>query len=422
MVCSHLNLKDSLLELGVLRVAIVTETFLPQINGIVRTIERLIRHLEDSGHEVLLIAMGGGATHYSQTTVLRVAGERFIMYPELYLALPENPILRQLISSAWTQIGASMMMSMWVTRNSVIDRALREFQPDIVHLVSPATLGAMAYDYVRSSKTACLATYHTDIAAYTAKYHVPFLKTVIDRITQLVYSRASRVLAPSLSSKLQLERDCGLSSVGIFSRGVDTELFRPREEMSQAERTALQSSLGLDPNCLTILYAGRLAGEKSLPVLCRDFKELSDAGHPVQLLLVGDGPMRASLEADLKRYPAVFAGFRQAKEYAQMFQIADIFAFPSRTETFGQVVQEAMASALPVIVFDAPGVRDLICHERTGLIAKTQSLYPDLLRLIRDEALRKSLAQAAYDDAKTKSWKQVLDGLLEEYKKTISES
>ncbi len=417
-----------------MKVALVTETFLPNINGIVRTLERLILHLEANGHEVLIIAMGGGSNHYSKSTVVRIPGERFFMYPELYLALPENWLLRALTAFAPTQVPMSIIMSVLANKNQLVSKALDEFNPDLVHIVSPATLGAMAYHYVREksiasnastsrpqkSKLPYLATYHTDIAAYTAKYHVPFLKTCVDLSTRIVYGRADKVLAPSMSSKLQLEQDCGLKNVGIFSRGVDTKLFRDRKLMSTEERKALQISLGLDPDCLTILYAGRLAGEKSIPVLIRDFKHLSDAGHPVQLLLVGDGPIRSSLEESLKRYTAVFAGFKQNEDYARMFQIADIFAFPSRTETFGQVVQEAMASALPVIVFDAPGVRDLIEHKRTGLVASDDTMIDELESLIKDQALRSSLGDAAHQESRNKSWDEVLKGLVQEYQSLIS--
>ncbi len=402
-----------------MKIALVTETFLPQINGIVRTLERLIHHLEESGHEVLVVAMGGGSTHYSHSTVVRIPGERYVLYPELYLALPENWLLRQLISSPLTQVLASMCMSVLVTHNELVDKALRDFKPDLVHLVSPATLGAMAYDYVRSESVPCLATYHTDIASYTAKYHVPFLKTFIDLFTCLIYKRAQRVLAPSPSSKLQLEQDCHLKDVGIFSRGVDTKLFKHRDFLAAEQRLALQQELGLDPDCITIVYAGRLAGEKSIPVLVRDFKDLSDAGHPVQLLLVGDGPIKAELQDDLKRYPAIFAGFRQGDDYARMFQVADIFAFPSRTETFGQVVQEAMASALPVIVFDAPGVRDLISDGRTGLVARGGSMLAELEKLVLESNLRFTLGAAAYADVQGRSWQQVLEGLVLEYKSLI---
>ncbi len=402
-----------------LRIAIVTETFLPQINGIVRTLERLIKHLEDSGHEVLVLAMGGGATYYSRSNVVRVPGERFVLYPELYLATPENWFLQQLVSSALVQVVASIVMSVLVTRNQIVDKALRDFKPDLVHMVSPATLCAMAYDYVRKQRVPCFATYHTDIAAYTDKYHVPFLKTFIDLFTGVVYKRAQLVLAPSPSSKQQLEQDCGLRDVGIFSRGVDTQLFKHRDELDAASRAQQLKSLGLDPDCLTILYAGRLAGEKSIPVLVRDFKDLSDAGHAVQLLLVGDGPIRAELEHELKRYPAVFAGFKQGEEYARMFQLADIFAFPSRTETFGQVVQEAMASALPVIVFDAPGVRDLISDGRTGIVARGHSMRAELQRLVANTALRSVLGAAAYAEVQSRSWQQVLDGLVNEYSRAL---
>lgn len=400
-----------------MKIAIVSETFLPQVNGIVRTLERLIKHLEKKGHEVLLITLGDGDARYSESTVVRVPGVKFMLYPELHLVRPEEPWLERLVENPLTQIPISMLQALLPMPNRLVGDSLKLFEPDVVHLVTPASLGAVGYYYVDKLKIPSISTYHTDIASYTSKYQLPYAEHIVNVMTKIIYERTDRVFAPSPSSQKQLY-DCGLEDVGVFGRGVDSEMFRNKNNLSSDEIKKIKTDLGLDPELKTIMYAGRLAEEKSIPVLVDDFKKLKRGD--TQLLLVGDGPIRKKLEKELRGTKHVFTGMLHGEDYARTFNAADVFAFPSQTETFGQVVLEAMASALPVIGFDSPGVRDLIEDQVTGLLLNEDSMQTALDTLLDDVGLAKKYGEAAFNYAQTKSWTAILDEFAAEYQALIA--
>jgi len=395
-----------------MKIALFTETFLPQVNGVVRTIEKIIHHLEDNGHEVLLFAIGEGEFEYSKTRVVRLEGIPFNFYKELHIVKPEDKWLCKLIENDIMQTPLVILQSLIPSRHSVVERELQDFKPDLIHLATPVTLGAIGIYYVDQMKIPCLATFHTDLASYAPMYQIPYLEEVINQGTRLIYSRVGMVLAPSQSSKAQLER-VGLEKVGVFGRGVDSVMFDPKKR----DRSIL-AEYGLSETKLTLLYVGRLAEEKSLPELIKAFNSLSEK-HDIQLLIVGDGPIRKELEDTLDKSDgySAFTGIKKGEELAKLYASSDIFVFPSRTETFGQVVQEAMASGLPVVGYDSPGVKDLVEHGKTGYLAKKDglSLQEGVEKLINSESLRKQYGEKAREISESKTWKNILNGLVNEY-------
>jgi glycosyltransferase involved in cell wall biosynthesis len=409
-----------------LRVAILTETFLPQVNGVVRTVEKIIKYLEKNRHEVLLITIGDGEECYSSTQVVRVPGIPFGLYKELNLVKPEDELFAKFLDNEFMQLPIAALQSLIPSSNKVVEEALYKFQPDIIHLVTPVTLGAVGHYYIEKMKLPSLATFHTDIAAYAPRYQIPYVENIINVVTKMIYSKADRVLAPSPSSKAQLE-NIGIENVGVFGRGVDHKLFNP----SKADKKKLEA-YGLSSNRLTILYAGRLAEEKSLEKLVESFKHLLiKYPEDIQLLIIGEGPSRIDLEAALagaSNY--AFTGLKTGEELASLYASADIFAFPSVTETFGQVVLEAMASGLPVLGFDSPGVRDLIEQAVSGFLADPKVDYLDTVNplsfiynleaLIKDAAWRKKLGDRAFAIAQQRSWDAILAELVGEYEILIN--
>jgi glycosyltransferase involved in cell wall biosynthesis len=409
-----------------LRVAILTETFLPQVNGVVRTVEKIIKYLEKNRHEVLLITIGDGEECYSSTQVVRVPGIPFGLYKELNLVKPEDELFAKFLDNEFMQLPIAALQSLIPSSNKVVEEALYKFQPDIIHLVTPVTLGAVGHYYIEKMKLPSLATFHTDIAAYAPRYQIPYVENIINVVTKMIYSKADRVLAPSPSSKAQLE-GIGVENVGVFGRGVDHKLFNP----SKADKKKLEA-YGLSSNRLTILYAGRLAEEKSLEKLVESFKHLLiKYPEDIQLLIIGEGPSRIDLEAALagaSNY--AFTGLKTGEELASLYASADIFAFPSVTETFGQVVLEAMASGLPVLGFDSPGVRDLIEQAVSGFLADPKVDYLDTVNplsfiynleaLIKDAAWRKKLGDRAFAIAQQRSWDAILAELVGEYEILIN--
>lgn len=402
-----------------MKVALFTETFLPQINGVVRTLEKIVKHLEDNGHEVLLITIGEGQGEefYSNTRVLTIKGIQFALYKELYLVEPEDKWLRKLLDVDLMHTPFSLLQTLIPSQHSVVKNALAEFQPDLVHLATPATLGAIGMYYIDEMKLPSIATFHTDLAAYAPMYQLPYIEDIIKVITKTVYSRVQRVLCPSPSSQANLEI-IGLENVGVFGRGVDHSLYTPEKRNKQVWK-----NYGLDPEKLTILYVGRLAEEKSIPELIDAFLEIKREIKDIQLVLIGDGPARAQLEIRLNEYTTdfVFAGIKKGEELAELYASADIFAFPSRTETFGQVVLEAMASGLPVIGYDSPGVRDLIIDQESGILCDI--FYGDfrdaIKNLLNDPVLIQAFGQKARELSLERSWQNTLDGLVDEYTKLV---
>lgn len=394
-----------------MKIAIFTETFLPQVNGVVRTIEKIIHHLEAQGHEALLFAIGDGDDHYSKTPIVRVEGIPFTFYKELNIVKPEDKWLSMLIENDLTQAPIALVQSLVPSKHSLVEEKLKEFKPDLIHLATPVTLGAIGMYYIDQMNLPSLATFHTDLAAYAPRYQIPYAVEIVNATTKMIYSKVDRVLAPSPSSQKQLE-DIGLERVGVFGRGVDSLLFDPKKR-----NRAKLKELGLDPEVPTLLYVGRLAEEKSIPELIRAFINLASK-NKVQLLLVGDGPIREDLEKQLKQTGLTycFAGLKKGEDLAELYASSDIFCFPSKTETFGQVVQEAMASGLAVVGYDSQGVRDLIDHNKTGLLADDeQSFEAAIEQLLKNPSEVTDLRQQGRVTAESRSWQNILDGLLAEY-------
>lgn len=407
-----------------MRILLITETFLPQVNGIVRTLEKLLRFLEQNNHHSLVITLGEGDNKYSATEIIRVPGVKFSLYEDLYIVKPIEGWLEKLLETNIMQIPVSLLQTLIPNPHPIVEEAIEKFKPDVIHLVTPTTLGAVGYYYVEKFKIPCLATFHTDLAAYTSRYQVP-LENIVNVITKLVYNRIDRVLAPSPSSLQQLNK-IGVKNVGIFGRGVDTALFNPGKRNREILKT-----YKLNPNKITLMYAGRLADEKSIPILINSFKSLITK-HDIQLLLVGDGPIRSVLEHDLKndtKSGYALTGLQKGDELAALYASSDIFAFPSKTETFGQVVLEAMASGLPVVGFDSPGVRDLVQDNVTGFLVKDSSttngsndskFTEAIEKLILAPELRDSFGLAGQKEAYKRGWEQVLNGLIKEYEVLLS--
>lgn len=400
-----------------MKVVIFTETFLPQVNGVVRTIERIVRYLEDKGHEALVITIGDGDDIYSKTPVARVEGIKFSFYKELYLVKPEDKWFAKILKQDLMHVPMSILQALVPNKHSLVEKVLNQFKPDIIHLATPATLGAIGLYYVEQMRLPCLATFHTDLAAYAPMYQVPYIEEILNTVTKMVYSKAGRVLAPSPSSQKKLE-DIGLTSVGVFGRGVDAELFNPDKRNKK-----IWLKYGLDPSAVTLLYVGRLADEKSIPELIEAFLSLEKGSQKLQLVIVGDGPIKHDLEAKLKHKTKnyIFTGIKKGDELAELYASADIFAFPSRTETFGQVVLEAMASGLPVVGYDSPGVRDLVRNGETGLLAGINELkFKDALEsLINNEATRLRYSTRSRELSLERDWGHILDSLFSEYESLI---
>ncbi|WP_308300948.1 MULTISPECIES: glycosyltransferase family 1 protein [unclassified Crossiella] len=366
------------------RVAIVTESFLPQVNGVTNSVMRVLEHLRRSGHEALVIAPGNGVTEYCGYPVVRV--------PELQL-----PVLKA------QPIG-------WPSRK--ILKALQDFRPDVVHLASPFVVGARGLVAARKLGIPAVAVYQTDVAGFASSYGLGLTARAAWKWTKWLHTMADRTLAPSTWAVQALEEH-GIPRVHRWARGVDTVRFNPGKRDD-----ALRARLA--PNGeLLVGYVGRVALEKCVDRL----GPLHDMPG-VQVVVVGDGPELGHMRKLLP--DAHFLGFRGGDELATAYASLDVFVHTGPYETFCQAVQEALASGVPALAPDAGGPRDLVTPGRTGFLlppfdadAHAEAMCA-AINTLRDPVLRAKYGAEARKSVLRRTWPAVCDELLGHYAEVTS--
>jgi phosphatidylinositol alpha 1,6-mannosyltransferase len=367
-----------------MRVAIVTETFLPVINGVSNSVMRVAEHLVGCGHEALVVAPGSGPDNYRGAAVVRIPALDLPVVDSVPVGVPTRKIVT----------------------------ALRDFAPDVVHLASPVIVGARGMWAARRLGVPTVAVYQTDIAGFADSYGLGFAARTAWCWTRRVHSGADRTLAPSSSAAAALIAH-GIPRVHRWGRGVDTAHFRPsrRDERLRAQ---------LAPNGeLLVGFVGRLAPEKKVLRL----SALQDMPG-IRLVVVGDGPDRRQLARQLPT--AAFLGFKTGDELAQAYASLDVFVHTGPFETFCQAVQEALASGLPVIAPDAGGPRDLVAHGHSGFLlpetggSDADEVFGDALRgavraLVNDPERRIRYGMAARRGVLRRTWPAICDELLGHY-------
>jgi len=373
-----------------MRVALFTDTYLPQMNGVSRTLARLVAHLDRTGHEVFLVSpeVGEAAPHTVHHHPL--AGIPVPVYPELLLARPLDGKGRRLLDT---------------------------FDPHLVHCATESTVGWSGRRWALRSGRPLVTSFHTNFPDYAREYGMGFLTPVAWGLLRRFHQPAFRTLCPS-DATLQALRLKGFHDrLGIWSRGVDSELYHPDRRSSEVrERLAP----GAD---VLLLYVGRLAGEKRLDVLMEAFPRIRDeSSRRVELVLVGDGPWGEQLRK--REEPGVhLTGYLTGTALAEAYAAADVFVFPSDTETFGNVVAEAMASALPVVGSDRGGVRSTIDHGVTGFRAvpgDPADFARYVMQLVEDADLRGRMGSVGRSRAEEMSWTRILDGVVNVYARAAS--
>jgi len=297
-----------------------------------------------------------------------------------------------------------------------LKQELYEFNPDIIQTASPSLLGNFGLQFARKHKVPAVSSFHTDFVSYL-KYHG------LDRVEDYgwsflrkFYNRFDTVYSPSLTMKKILQ-NLGFKNVSIWGRGVDLESFSPDHRSQKLRRSITRSDKPI------LLYVGRLVKEKGLIGLVEACSLLNQKGYEFKLAFVGDGYLKDELRM---RYPeAVFPGFLKGKALSHWYASADIFVFPSSTETFGNVVQEAFASGLPVIGVPRGGVVDLILEGKNGLFSKPESpesLAEKIKILLDNPALRTQFGRNARILIHNYSWENINKKLLDSYSEIISAS
>ncbi len=363
------------------KIAVVTETYPPDINGVAHTLSKIVEGLQARGHDLWLIRPKQQAQHTAVQSAhfqeVLVKGVPIPFYSELRMGLPAKRELHRL----------------WAKQ-----------RPDIVHIATEGPLGWSALQVARKLKLPVSTDFRTNFHAYSQHYGIGWLSGAIRAYLKKFHNRADITMVPTNMLKQELQAK-GFERVHVVPRGVDTSQFSPRYR-SQVVRDAW----GLAATDQAMLYVGRLAAEKNLGLVIQSYLQAKKDSPRLRLVLVGDGPMRESLQ---QQYPEiVFAGYRSGADLAAHYASADVFAFASLTETFGNVTLESMASGLAVVAFKHAAAGQCIRHGENGMCVDSESpedFVKAVCAVVQAPSLQASLAKEALLTAKTLDWPGVVE-------------
>ena len=373
-ICQHLPIASR-----TLRVAVVTETYPPEVNGVAMTISEMIAGLRQRRHQVQLIRPRQGrrdnaATDSNFEEVLQ-HGVAIPRYDFLKVGLPAKRALLRL----------------WSIK-----------RPDLVHVVTEGPLGWSALAAATELKIPCSSDFHTNFHSYSRHYGIGWLRKPIAAYLRKFHNKANCTLVPTSSMRADMEGE-GYLNLRVVARGVDTRRFHPGKRS-----LALRRQWGIEPRQPVAMYVGRLAPEKNLPVVSQAYAAMKSVRPDARLVVVGDGPERAALQASNPDF--IFAGMRVGDDLAAHYASGDIFLFPSTTETYGNVTVEAMASGLAVIAYDYAAAAEHIRHGRNGLAADLDDAHEFIhlaANLVNDARRITLFGSRARETAERIDWKHV---------------
>ncbi|TYK46881.1 glycosyltransferase family 1 protein [Actinomadura decatromicini] len=358
------------------KVAIVTESFLPQVNGVTGSVCRVLEQLAARGHQALVVAPRPGPESYAGARVELVPGVRLPFYSSVVVGLP--------------------------TRR--VTAVLRDFAPDVVHLAAPMMLGVSGLAAAERLDVPAVAVFQTDIAGFARRYGLRGTDPTVWWWLRRVHGRADRTLAPSTPVLAELDRR-GVPRLSLWGRGVDRRRFNPAHRSPET-----RAALAPDGEVL-VGYVGRLAAEKRPRMLA------TLAGLPgTRLVIVGDGPEERRLRRLMP--DAVFTGFQTGTELSRLMASLDVFVHTGADDTFCQAVQEALACGVPVVAAAAGGPLDLVRPGVNGLLYAPDDgdgLRAAVATLAADPDLRLRLGAGALASVEGRGWDVVCEQLIDHY-------
>lgn len=363
-----------------LHITLITETFAPEINGVANTLGRLCDGLRSRGHRVELVRP-------------RQSGDTGLAADDLMLCrgwpIPGYPGLQ------WGQSSMHKLLRRWQRQ-----------RPDVLYIATEGPLGLSALRAARRLGIAVVSGFHTNFAQYTRQYGMGFMNRLLTHYLRWFHNRSKVTLVPSVSQKIALERR-GFERIELLSRGVDSALFHPSKRSQ-----ALRDSWGLRAGDIAVLHVGRLAPEKNLSVLKSSFEALCSKypQRQLKLIIVGDGPQRSALQQQLPE--AIFCGAQRGETLAEHYASGDVFLFPSLTETFGNVVLEALASGLGVVAYDEAAAGQHIRHGHNGALAMPgdEAAFIDAACwLLEDSETLRRVRLNARQHASRQGWGAIID-------------
>lgn len=362
-----------------MRIAVVTETWPPEVNGVALTLSKLIQLLSQRNHTIQLIRpkqdkFDAGSDHAGWSELL-LKGLPIPRYPQLKLGLPSKKKLIQ----AWSQK-----------------------RPDLVHIATEGPLGWSALQAAQVLRLPVTSDFRTNFASYSKHYGVGWLSKPITAYLRKFHNRTSCTMVPTLALKAQLQT-LGFENLRVVARGVDTELFHPQQRSQ-----VLRQSWMADEHTTVLLSVGRLAAEKNLDLIVTTYKSLVQSGRNVKLVFAGDGPYRTVLQAQCP--DALFMGMCNHAQLAQIYASSDLFLFPSLTETFGNVTLESLASGTPVLAYDCAAATELVKDTWNGWLVPgedPQRYVLKALEITRPITTLQQSRQHTRDSIKQWDWQEI---------------
>lgn len=363
-----------------MNIALVTETFPPEVNGVAMTFGVIARELSRRGHQITVyrprrddLATGPRQREYAEVAL---PGMPIPRYPQLRLGFPARRGLRK----RWEQV-----------------------RPDLVHVATEGPLGASAVSAARDLGVPVTSSFHTNFHSYTRDYGFSALRGPVLAWLRRVHNRTLRTFAPTADLCAELQ-ELGFTNLAVMSRGVDTWAFHPARRSPE-----LRARWGAEADTPVVIHVGRMAPEKNYDLLFRAYAAMREANPRLRFVLAGEGPLRAKLQ---REHPeCIFAGFFSREEIGRYYASADLYVHASLSETFGNVLTEAMASGLAVAGFDYAAARQFVVHGESGLsvpVDQPDALVEAAVMLATDPLLCTQLRGNARAAVEAQSWERVI--------------
>lgn len=376
-----------------MRIVIFTDTFSPQINGVTKNLDLLLEYFDNHGIEFIVFApdVGSVSGNKYEDKIVRINSLDFFLYPELKFSFPNYFKFKKILA---------------------------DFQADLIHLVTPFNIGLTGLYYAKHNEIPFVASYHTNFDQYLGYYNIKFLEEAAWKYLKWFHNQALCNYCPSRDTLEQLKQR-GFKNLDIWGRGINAEFFAPSyRDLNFRRQHNLEGKIAF-------LYVGRLAKEKNISLLFDSFERLNKKYQDrIALIVTGDGPQADELKNDASTN-IIFTGYQTGEELSRVYASADAFAFPSVTETYGNVIIEAMSSGLPVVAIMAGGIKENLIDGYNGIACYNNNLIEfteKLEEIIIDNRLRKELAVNARKHALKQDWDDVFKRLLSSYMKIMKES
>ncbi|MBE7102591.1 glycosyltransferase family 1 protein [Bacillus cereus] len=374
-----------------MRVAIFTDTFTPQVNGVAKTLERLTRYFQKENITYSVFAPQHTAEDNFVINVNKMRSIPLtILYPECRFAFPTPRIKRELLA----------------------------FKPDIIHIATPFNMGLCGLYYAKKLNIPVVGSYHTDFDAYLHYYKIEFLSNMLWNYLRWFHSHMQKNFVPSPETLHQLKKK-EFQQLYIWGRGVDCTLFHPTYN-----KDLFRKKYNITAKYI-LSYVGRLAPEKDIDTLQDLIVKTAHTRSDIHWLITGDGPLAKGLHENVPKTNVTFTGYLQGKDLAEVYASSDLMVFPSTTETFGNVVLESLACGTPVIGANSGGVKNIITDGKTGFLCEPKnadSFLSSIYELLNNEERLKQTGVAASSYAKSQSWDEIFHSLLNQYEEVLHQN